>query len=343
MIHIGTDSDTESPVKYFTVIVTVQPVAVATTIGSDVTFSMDYAAVIPAEITLVWQCCLNFNALTPATNKWVDLVETPGVYENTTTKILSVRGVDNFLCAFGARFRCKILFAGSVPTFTDPAAVTAAGALTWKNGDAAINGGVYLGTTFAWNNSGSGAFLNPHAPLPVDPVAFPGPYTFLWARVSGPAWTCANPTAQAPSILSSGPDGFNLGVWKCTVSNGILTTVSDPIYLVAYFFPVAQQPIGGATSVGPSIAKNGAAFTTFASTDTPFTAPWVVMATQRQRAPATPTFSIVDPTAKFTTFALSSDYPGGTALFGFVAYLSNSGVPGFFYITIGNSGWTGQN
>ena len=57
-MHSGEiDDDLESAAKYLTVVVTLQPVDVATTIGLDITFSMNYAAVIPAEITLRWQCC----------------------------------------------------------------------------------------------------------------------------------------------------------------------------------------------------------------------------------------------------------------------------------------------
>lgn len=337
------DDDQESPAKYLTVIVTQQPADVATVIGSDISFTVNFSAVIPAQISLVWQCSLNnFNGTTAPADVFIDLVETPGVYEGTATKTLTVKSVDNFLCAFKAKFRCKILFAGSVPTFTNSATVTAAGALNWSGGSGQYDQpGIYI---FSFGVLGGVISVFPFPEVPLDLVAFPGPYTYQWTRVSGAAFTCASPTDESPEIVGSGLSvGFHFSGWTCRISNGILTTTSDPIYLGGYIFPLAD-PDGTAYNVVPILTTNGRAFQNVSPVPPPvipFNAPWTIAFTQRQRAPAAPTVSIDNNASASTTFSLSGAYPGGTAVCAFVSFLT-TGDDGLKYLASGNVGWTGQ-
>lgn len=332
------DDDQESPAKYFTVVVTVQPADAAVAIGADCTFSMDYAAIIPSEITLQWQCCLNFDRNGRSDDPgpiWADLAESGGIYTGTTTKTLTVHAVDNLLGAgpsgltstspaagkAPAYFRCKVLFAGTVPTFTDPAKIVAAGALTWQ-------GVCYPDETAIGAQSGHTAFPVATAPSPFYPSLFPGPYTYAWNFVSGDAFVCASPTSAAAPFTFAGSDGFHTSIWTVTVSNGTISTTSDPLTLIALFGVQV-----GAFPCSPANTPLGLPFQAVPS----FSQPWQIIATRRQRIGATPTAQILAPASIGSAFSLSGVQPGGTAI---TAFLGGQPDPAQIF-SFGSCVWAG--
>ncbi len=92
------DDDSESAEKYLTVVVTAQPANAVGVIGGQVQFTASYAAVIPAQISVVWQ--LRTGSTSP---EWRDLVETTNYYEGVATTTLTVKNLDNFMASWTAR------------------------------------------------------------------------------------------------------------------------------------------------------------------------------------------------------------------------------------------------
>lgn len=310
------DDDQESPAKYLTAVVTLQPADVVGVIGGQVQFTFTYAAIIPAVMSVKWQ-------MDAGHDDWQDLVETAGFYEGVATTTLTVKAIDNFLVSqFSrgyARFRGKILFAGSVPTFTDAARVTVPIwiPLFWNDRQAYCVG--YVGPS-------GGDSSSIQVDLGAAVRGLPGAKTYLWARVDGSA-LITNPAPTDPLFAAwelLAPPGLGIvsARWICTISNGINSVVTDPVYVVFVCVaadpdlgteaePVDGDPTEGATlSLTPPNSLNGA---------------WTASIAQiNLRCLSSAAISISTPNAAATGFTIPTEPSGGSAtvLIGYVPCLS---------------------
>ncbi len=238
--HDPSDDDTESPAKYLTVVVTAQPVSAVGGIGGQVQFTAAYSAVIPAQITVVWQ--LRTGSTNPV---WRDLVETTNFYEGVATTTLTVKNIDNFMASWTSRdFRLKILFAGTVPTFTSAASLTIPISASWSPYVGA------MGYAVAPNTAITDTMV---APVVTGLTA--GPLTYSWAFQSGRVMGISNAAIANPFFSCTFVAGHTVdfSIWRCTISDGVNSVTTDPIYVVASF---ADPLFVGTVSI-PGIFSTG--------------------------------------------------------------------------------------
>lgn len=298
------DDDQESPAKYLTAVITAQPANAVGVLGGQVSFTFSFGAVIPAEFTLQWQI------QTDGVN-WGDLTETTGYYEGVTTTTLTVKALDNFLASRTSRnFRCRLLFAGSVPSFTNPASLTIPIHTNWS-GDVIVSaafdvGGPAVGVLFMGISSATGIVVS----------GISGPFTYTWNFISGdPSIVLATPTSAQPAFFYTPgiPAGLFHAVYTCTVSNGVDTIDSDPIDIFLFGVSPPDGSIRGPS--GPAdqwVSLNGAAlgpiFTGF------FTGPYSIMGQRNTRRGATAAATIDTPALATSTFSLNGPNLPGTAV-----------------------------
>lgn len=312
MHHVGNDSDTESPLKYFTVVVTAQPADAVGVLGGSVNFIFTYSAIIPPLLTFQWQIQLDNGA-------WHDLQNTANAYSNVTTNSLSVKRLDNFLATRTVKFRCQILFAGTVPTFTDAAQLTIPLHTNWT----AKPTGTGVG-----NSGGTATAILDPALLP-SAVGFSGPYTYAWTNTGGEAFICSDPTIQNPTFDFTGADGLHFSVWTCTISNGGQSATTDPLYLFNFI------SFAGTVATPNTITTPDQVTDSFPMTGANFQSPWTVITQERIRCTAgvaTPSFPTNATTGWNTAAAVLA---GGQAIDAFVGYTYSSG--GFSSFCIGTA------
>lgn len=295
------DDDQESPAKYLTAIITAQPVDQVGVIGGDVSFTFSFAAVIPAEFTFQWQ--IQTDGAT-----WGDLVETAGYYEGVSAQVLHVKALDNFLATRTSRnFRCKLLFAGSVPTFTDQASLSIPVYVDWSR------------PSFPQTNveGNSGIFQVTDKPLLANailPHGFSGPYNYNWAQIGGTAgflFTGAADPSRPIWAFNNPPLGPLMGIFQATIDNGSTSVVSDPYY--AFMFGVV--PFDFVTSqtqlTTPEASIDGGEI--FAPPGS-FLGPWSIIEQQNIRRGVTPAATLTSAATANTAFSLNGPNIPGTCV-----------------------------
>jgi hypothetical protein len=283
------DDARNSPLKFFTLVVTSQPANATGVIGGQVSFSATFLTNNPTLVTYNWQIQTDGST-------WGDLVETAGYYEGVTTTTLTVKAIDNYLATRTTRnFRLRALFSGSVPTFTN------AGALT-----------VPIHTNFTPSYSANGlgltGFTTGMSPAAPAVTGFSGPFTYSWVQLGGSAFVCGNPVAPMPPF-TFGPAASNIvyeSIWQCTITNGVQSVTTDPLYFYAVFI---DPPTGSSTfeDTTPAISADGALLFDFAKSG-----PWAISFQHSIRRTGIVAAVTPDtPNAKQSTFSLNGlDIPG---------------------------------
>ena len=215
---------------------------------------------------------------------WADLVETPGVYTGTATKVLTVHAVDNLPRAGPtgfvkgipggepARFRCKFV--------------------RWHRADvherrqSDSRGRSHVDRRRkVFPKRASGA-LGRHRSFDSDRnrsystrSRSPGHIRTngILCRVRSPL-TSTLPNSAVGAWDYAGTDGFHLSIWTLTVSNGTITTTSDPVTLIALFGAL------GNSLAAPTNVRQGVPFALVQN----FVPNWQIIGTRRQRVGALP-------------------------------------------------------
>lgn len=290
------DDDTESAVKYLTAVVTSQPADAVGVIGGQVQFTFNYSAVIASPFVLLWQIQTDGST-------WSDLVETAGYYEGVATTTLTVKAIDNYLALrTSLNFRCKLVFAGAVVTFTGTAALSIPIHTNWR--------GYYGAAASAVTGAACALQINP--PVPTV-TGFAGPYTYSWTRVGGSAtFTCTTPTLPNASFaIAATAAGLQYSIWTCTITSGLNSVTTDPLYLFA--FGLTAPALTANQNTVPDVSQVGGQLTAFGT----FVAPWAVALQVNGRQIGTPAISITTPNASSTTFTRNAAQPGGTYILAF--------------------------
>lgn len=301
---------------------TLQPVDTTGVIGGQATFTADFT-VNPAfgsVIILNWQ--ENPSASAPV---WRNLRETAGIYEGVATKTLTIKAIDNFLPSFPNRqFRLAVSFAGTAPTFSDPAQLLVTNYLI-QPGPLCLLG--------AFIGSGSmGGLIN--APL----GSFAGPYTFKWDYVSGSViFSPGDDTDRDPLFdiqPPSTPNGVYQAIWTATVSKVPISIVSDPIFLNVIINPDSFIPLSGSPDL--ILTRNSDLSITASlppfppgerdppAVDLYFVGPWTAMGSGTTRFPAAGAITIVSPGNAETEIRFAGPVAGGVGAALFVACLAYS-------------------
>lgn len=324
---IVVDDDQESPAKYLTAVITVQPANVVGVIGGQAVFTFTFGAVIPAEFTFGWQ--IQTDGVT-----WGDLVETAGFYEGVATQTLTVKAINNYLAsnqvAGTLNFRCRLLFAGAVPSFTDAASLTVAiyMPMLWEN-----NQEIYVAAIGPGGGFGGVSNL-----VLDDVVGLPGALTYSWVRISGDASILIDSaTIVRPSFGMASPSvGPHFALWRATISNGINSVITDPVQIC--IVGTALDPdVPSAFDFDGSMADG--AEQSLPPTLT-FVGPWIPLIEISSRRLTSPAITISTPALPSTTFTIASvPSPGSaTALIFYCPVLFGilTGVAG------GSTVWGGQ-
>lgn len=291
------DDDTESPAKYLTAVITAQPADFAGVLTGSANFTFTFSAVIPSLFTFQWQIQLDGGA-------WNDLANASNFYSNVTLQSLTIKNLDNFLATRTVRFRCKLLFAGAVTTFTDSAALTIPLHTNWT----AKPTGTGVG------NSGGAATAALDASLLPTAVGFAGPYTYSWVNTGGEVFICSDPTIQNPTFDFTGADGLHFSIWTCTISNGSQSATTDPLYIFNFISFVGTTATPNTVTVPAQVAVQET------MTGVNFQSPWTLITQRRIRCtagvivPGTPTVSTTQWVVQAVNLA------GGQGIDGFVGY-----------------------
>jgi hypothetical protein len=288
------DDEDQSRLPYTVAKITAQPVNQVGLIGGDAVFTFSWQALIPAVFTFRWQVG---RFVFPVGYLWSDLVESPGAYEGTTTETLTVKNIDSYLAELGPKtYRCRLLFSGAVPTFTDPASLSVPYFVSLFQTPYAAAAAL-KGTACSVSRLGNA----------VNPVGFAGPYTYLWSKISGANFTLSTPaTDQIPfwSFNASGATGIFESVWQCVISNGTVSVSSGPLYLYATFtdsgaiLPSYGQTTPFVQGFGGALTANNPSFV--------FGTDWSILRNVNLRQPAGQvTFTANSPSAVATLFTQS--------------------------------------
>lgn len=289
----GGDDDTESPAKYLTAVVSTEPADAVGVIGGQASFSITFTAVISSLFTPGWQ--ISFDGGTT----WGDLVETTGYYEGVATTTLTVKAIDNFLATRdggnGPMFRCRLLFNGAVPSFTQGARLSVPIHTNW-----------YAGSAGGMTDSDTAAFITVGLQMPLTVTGFT-PTTYLWSNVGGEAWPILNPNAASCNFIIPVVAGVHSSRWICTLSDGLGNSVAtDPLlFIYAALAPIAQV---GFQVPAPAVTVDGAAMM---GPPTIFVAPWSIAMQNNIRRGVTAAVTPDTPNANTSSFSLNGpDIPG---------------------------------
>jgi len=313
MALIGSDDDEQSPLKYFTAITSTVADKVGV-IGGDVVFSFTYTVLNPALVTgFFWQ--VNYTASDNSQTAWRTIDANPSFFSGQSTTSLTVKNINNWLATRPAvRFRCGIILAGTVVSFTNAAQLTVPVHLTWQPEPIAAGASVYL--------TPISAVADP-AYLPT-PVGFSGPYSYLWTRTGGDAFSIDDATLQVPTFSINSFEGFHFSVWTCKItgSNGEIT--SDPLYVLGYVAPPGFTSVPPLRSV-PSLSIEGSAIT--GTTFLPGSE-WTIITRQLIRLPSANPIQIENPNLPETTFGNAANFTNMKqgAIVTFVGYAFTSGL-----------------
>ncbi len=232
--------------SYAGIAITQQPANAVGIIGGNVSFGpVLYTSQFPIVPVLQWQIQTE-GAAAP----WVVLTESTGFYEGCATDTLAVKALDNFLATRSTlNFRCALFYPGAAAIYTNTVTLTIAIHTNWQ------------ANAISYGAGDNGTVIFSATPLASQPVVtgFAGPYTYSWNRIGGSAaFTCTNPASVSPIFTSSGTNAMLFSIWQCTITSGLNSVVTDPLYVFAYFnVPTTNQ----ATITIPAVLVDGGSFT----------------------------------------------------------------------------------
>lgn len=274
------DDAQSSALKFFFPTCIVQPIDAVGIVGGQVSFTAGFNSTNPALVSFRWQAQLDGTT-------WKDIVETPGIYENTTTTTLTVKAIDNFLASLpSVRFRCRALFANAVPSFSNSARLTVPIYLTYSAAD----------WTPSLTQPPQNAVFDFGAPTP---VGFTGPLTYLWTDLSGQLLLLTPTHASTTATTLVAPVGITSFAVQVTVSDGTNTVTSDKIFGVYLPTPAPVSPDPFEPAV-PSLTSNGAAMATDPTST--FVGPWQIGFQDNKRTSVVPSVTIDSPAQASTSF-----------------------------------------
>lgn len=262
------DDAQESPLKFFKLVVSLQPSNAVGIIGGGASFTCAFITNVPATFT-TYQWQIRTDAVT-----WANLEEAPGYYTGVTTTTLNVLAIDNFLATrTSLDFRCVATnYAGPLPT--NSATLTVPIHTTWQPQALAIG--------VSDTGGAAASIVCPALSAPVV-IGFAGPYTYNWQLAGLSAFNCVDNTLAAPTWTfdSAGAPGMFASIWVCVISNGVATVITDPYFIFSFF---ATAPIAAALTTTPAVISDTGPFAVIPSfvgpwNDTPPGTRWVRMAT----------------------------------------------------------------
>ncbi len=323
------DDDQDSPVKQIVsqigIAITVQPANVVGVIGGNASFSVTVANSFGGLVQYQWQ--IQTDGAT-----WGDLVETAGYYENVTSATLAVKALDNFLATrTSLNFRVRLGYPGTAFILSNSAALSIPIHTDWGPAGGLPDASRVL-TTGVRGTAFAGPDLVINAPIV---TGFAGPYTYLWSRLTGVA-LIDFPTNSTSSFYEPvWPNGVSVSTFICTITNGIDSVQTDPVYCVI----IGQAPglFYVRDNATPQVSTDGA-LEHYAPTA--FVGPWQVVAQQNNRCPGVAAVTIDSPASFETTFTLNSTLRPGCAI-SLIAWAPgiDPGNPGNGFAVRANTSW----
>lgn len=304
MFHDADDDGHDSPLKFFRLVVSQQPANAVGVIGGQASFTCSFLTNVPAAFT-TYQWQIQTDGAT-----WYNLAEFANYYEGVTTTTLTVKTIDNFLATrTSLNFRCVATnYSGSLAT--NSASLTIPIHTSWQPQALAFG----VGET-------GGAPAQVVMSLGSVPVVtgFAGPYTYNWVQTGLSSFTCLNPAAANPiwEYDSFGQPGTFASIWRCQITSGLNSVVTDEYFLFAYF---ATAPTSAPVETTPAAISDNGPFALVPG----FFGPWGQNPPGSRwiRMVAGSTFiNFQDPTRGDTTFFVSGPpAPGGAAVRFFPVY-----------------------